>query len=121
MVARVADASILAAVIFDEPRADEALSLIIGSDLYEPTILSYELASVAKKKILLHPNHEHAIKIALRDALSCNMKLIDVDHMSVLDLALTTGLTTYDASYLFISRTLDIPLVTFDEQLKRTI
>ena len=30
---------------------------------------------------------------------------------------LETGLTTYDASYLYLARTPGIPLVTFDERL----
>jgi len=42
-----------------------------------------------------------------------------VDHLAVLKLALKEGLTTYDAAYLYLARTLKIPLVTFDEKLQR--
>jgi len=40
-----------------------------------------------------------------------------VEHPEVLRLALDTGLTTRDASYLYLSRALKIPLITFDEKL----
>ena len=40
-----------------------------------------------------------------------------VDHDGVLALAEATGLTSYDASYLWIARALDAELVTLDRKL----
>jgi predicted nucleic acid-binding protein len=37
----------------------------------------------------------------------------------VAGLALQIGLTAYDASYLFVSRQLGVPLVTFDKKLMK--
>jgi predicted nucleic acid-binding protein len=37
---------------------------------------------------------------------------------AVLDLALATGLTTYDATYLFLARSLGLPLATLDQRLR---
>jgi predicted nucleic acid-binding protein len=42
---------------------------------------------------------------------------MEVDHAAVLVLAQRTGLTGYDASYLLLSRTLGVELVTLDRQL----
>ncbi|MBN8908166.1 MAG: type II toxin-antitoxin system VapC family toxin [Rhodospirillales bacterium] len=42
---------------------------------------------------------------------------VAVDHLAVLDLAVATRLTVYDASYLWLSRTLDGELVTLDRKL----
>ena len=42
-----------------------------------------------------------------------------VDHDAVLALAVTTGLTVYDASYLWLARTLDAELVTLDQKLAK--
>lgn len=42
----------LAAVAFGEPQADEAVELLGGAVLHEPTLLAYELASAAHKKAL---------------------------------------------------------------------
>lgn len=55
MPGKVADASVLGAVVFGEPRAAEARSLLAGADLYEPVLLAYELASIARKKIGIYP------------------------------------------------------------------
>ena len=65
MAARVADASVLAALVFEEARGAEAEELLRGADLYEPTLMPYELASVARKKIGLDPDQEAAILRAL--------------------------------------------------------
>jgi predicted nucleic acid-binding protein len=43
----------------------------------------------------------------------------DVDQVEVLGLAEQFRLTAYDASYLWLARTLDAELVTLDRQLER--
>ncbi len=44
---------------------------------------------------------------------------IAVDHDGALELAAATGLTAYDASYLWLARQLGAELVTLDRQLAR--
>lgn len=117
MPARVVDASVIAAWCFREPRADEALSLLDGTDLYEPTLLGFEIASVARQKATLYPGQRAGIFRALQMALALPINWVDVNHLLVLDLALKTGVTTNDAAYLHIARTLRAPLVTFDRNL----
>ena len=41
-----------------------------------------------------------------------------VDFNKTLSLALDTGLTAYDASYLYLAQTLGMPLATFDRKLR---
>jgi len=43
---------------------------------------------------------------------------IEVDHSAIVDLAMDTGLTTYDASYLWIALHLRGKLVTLDKTLR---
>ncbi len=119
MPGRVVDASVVAAMAFEEPNAGEAASLVEGYDLSAPTVLHYELASVALKKARRYPSQREAIAGGLRTALNLNVRWVDVDHIATLRLALDTGLTTYDASYLYLARTLGLPLVTFDGRLRR--
>ena len=117
MPARVVDASVLAAVVFDEEEADEALALIAGHDLYAPPLLGYELASVARKKARRFPDQRERIVLALNLGLRLHFTWIEVDHAEVFKEALDTGLSTYDAAYLHVARAMAIPLVTFDRQL----
>jgi len=117
MPAKVLDASVLGALIFGEPRAKEALSLLEGAELYAPPLLAYELTSVARKKALKYPQLRERISEALEIGLSLDINWTEVDHLEVSRLALETGLTTYDASYLYLARSLGVPLLTFDERL----
>ncbi len=117
MPAKVVDASVLGAVAFQEPRFAEAVALLQGMELYAPTLLAYELASIARKKALLYPPSAQELADDLEDALAMDIRWVEADHKAVLRLALETDLTTYDASYLYVSRTLNVPLLTFDAQL----
>ncbi|MDA0988149.1 MAG: type II toxin-antitoxin system VapC family toxin [Chloroflexi bacterium] len=118
MADKVVDASILGAIIFEEPRADEANSLVSGFDLQAPMLLRYELLHIAQKKCLQYPSQRESHKRILIEALDMDIQWHEVDYASVLDIALETCLTTYDASYLWLARALAAPLATFDQQLQ---
>jgi len=117
MPAKVVDTSVLAALVFGEEQAAEALGLIEGFELYAPILLSYELTSVARKKSFQYPTQREAIAIALELGLAMNLTWVDVDLPDVLAAALSSGLTTYDATYLNLARSMAVPLVTFDKRL----
>lgn len=115
---KVADASVLAAVVFQERRSEEAQALLSGAQLCEPLLLAYELTSVARKKALQQPERRGSLTEALQQGLALNVRWVEVDFPAVLELALDKGLTTYDATYLHLARTLGVPLVTFDRDLQ---
>jgi predicted nucleic acid-binding protein len=119
MPAEVVDASVIAAWGFREPRAEEAFELIRSFELHAPLLLAYELASIARRKALAYPEKVVAFKEALEVASAIPIQWHEVDHPQVLRLALDTGLTTYDACYLFLARILGKRLVTFDRRLAR--
>lgn len=119
MPAKVVDASVLAAWCFREPRASEALGLLRDSDLYAPSLLAYELTSIARRKAMAYPESFDVLSEALQTALALPIHWSEVDHEAVLRLALDANLTTYDASYLFLARALSAPLATFDQRLVR--
>ena len=121
MAASVADASVLAALLFDEPRRAEAEGLLTGADLFEPTLLPYELASVARKKIRLDPDQEGPVLRALELLAEVPFRWVVVDQSEAVQLAVRTGLTTYDAAYLWAARSVGAQLVTFDARLQAAI
>ena len=114
----VADASVIGAMVFGESRAEEAASLLGDDRLFGPTILGYEMAAIARKKILDEPDRREDLVNGLRTALDMNVQWREVDKLGVLQLALETGLTVYDASYLYVARSMGIELVTFDRRLR---
>lgn len=106
-------------MFFREPMAEEADRLTQGLDLCAPTLLPYELANIARTKCRRTPELTNEFLAVLDRALTMNVGLYEVPHAGVCRLALETGLSAYDASYLYLARALSIPLVTFDEQLAR--
>ena len=116
---RVVDASVFAAAYFRERRRAEAERLIAGGGLVAPTLLNYEMTNIAGKKLEASPQRQEFILESLQTFLRLNVQLRDVDYRQVVELAALTGLTAYDASYLYVARELNLPLITFDMQLSR--
>ena len=115
----VVDASALAAVTFGEPDAAEWSRRLDGAAVFAPSLLQYELQSVARKKCRQAPPQAPAILRALEIALDPRQGItwLDPDPVDVVLLANATGLTTYDASYLCLAGMLDADLVTGDRSL----
>lgn len=119
MPVNVVDASVIAAWLFGEPKQQKAYELMRDSSLMAPGLLPYELASVSRKKCLKTPGKGTQIKQALNWLFELDdLQLVDVDHQAVLELSLEEDITTYDASYLHLSRVLEVPLLTFDRKLE---
>lgn len=117
MPSKVVDSSVLGALIFGEPKGGEAAALLEGADLYSPVLMAYELTQITQKKSAQFPNQLSSFQEALDAALLMDIRWRDVRHSAVLMLASETGLTTYDACYLYLSQLLGAELVTFDERL----
>ena len=116
-VTKVVDASALAALLFGEPEAEAIAGRLDGARLAAPSLLEFELANVCLTKIRRQPSQRDALRAAFRLASRLRVETVAVDHAATVDLAETTGLTAYDASYLWLTRTLDAELVTLDQKL----
>lgn len=114
---KVVDASALAAVLFAEPEAELIAGRLEGGRLAAPSLLDFELANVCLIKIRRQPSQREALRAAFRLAQRLRIESVTVDHGAALDIAEATGLTAYDASYLWLARTLGAELVTLDRKL----
>ena len=119
----VVDASALAALVFQEPRGDAIRQRLDGAAVYAPSLLRFELANTAWKKIKRQPADASKILAALAVVLDDRSGLIwhDVDAADAVLLAQATGTTAYDASYLWLAATLGADLVTLDDQLAKAV
>ena len=117
--AKVVDASAVAAVLFGEPASDAIAARLVGAPLVAPTILGFELSNVCLKKCRQHPEQRAELIAAHRLGGRLLIEELDVDQDDTLALALETGLSTYDASYLWLARNLAAELVTLDRALAR--
>jgi predicted nucleic acid-binding protein len=116
LVPLVVDASVINALLFDEPQRDEAHARMAGRQLYAPQLLDYEVANVAAQKLRrgLDPD---AARRAMRLYESTDIRLLQADGPPIVDLAERYRLTAYDAAYLWVAAELKAPLATFDRRL----
>ncbi|MGE5238587.1 MAG: type II toxin-antitoxin system VapC family toxin [Chloroflexota bacterium] len=119
MSVHVVDASALGALVFGEPEAEKIATMLSDGLLVAPALLAFELASICLKKIRAHPARKALIMEAFCYATELHIEYVDVDQVSVIALAEETGLTTYDASYLWLARELRGDLVSLDRRLQR--
>lgn len=111
----VADCSVLASVLFDEPERDAALDALRGCDLFAPDLVDHELVSVAVKKARL--GLEETARQGLADLTRLDLTRRAVDATAQWQLALAFELSAYDAAYLWLAAELRAPLATFDARL----
>ena len=113
----VVDSSAIAALLFGEPAADAVRAAIDGAALAAPMLLPIELGSVCRQKLRRAPETAARLMIAYDARGLLGITLHEVDHDGVLRLAVTSGLSFYDACYLWLARALGAELVTLDKQL----
>lgn len=117
----VVDASAIGALLFGEPKAEELAGILEGAQLAAPALLWFELASVCLKKIVAHPELDSQLISALGFLSKLAIDIVNVDHLATVTLAKETGLTTYDASYMWIAINLGGELITLDEKLAQAM
>jgi predicted nucleic acid-binding protein len=116
---KVIDASAMAALAFAEASAGVVLDAIDGQRLHAPELLAFELMNVAWKRARTQRVATVLFLESLEMLGELGVQYRGVDSREVVELGLATGLTAYDASYLWLARSLGVPLVTLDRKLRR--
>ena len=115
----VVDASAIAAVIFGEPSADAVVERLGSAQLAAPSLLPYEIVSVAGGKVRRGELASDTAMMALAGFARIRILLHSPDLAQVFQLTVRTCLTAYDAAYLHLAQSLSAELVTLDDQLSR--
>jgi predicted nucleic acid-binding protein len=113
----VADATVLAAVVFGEAEQPQAVALLRGRALAAPHLVDCEIANVALKKQRRERLTDDAVVDALEAYSAIDLERHHVDVRAVYALARRYSLTSYDAAYLWLADSLEAPLATFDTSL----
>jgi predicted nucleic acid-binding protein len=116
-VVKVVDASALGAILFAEPAAETVVDSLRGERLAAPILLGYEITNVCLRKIRANPAQRVGLLAAFAAWSEMGIELAVTDHAAVLLLAEQSGLTSYDASYLWLAQKLNADLVTLDRRL----
>ncbi|MCJ7628709.1 MAG: type II toxin-antitoxin system VapC family toxin [Longimicrobiales bacterium] len=113
----VVDASALAALLFGEPAGPEIAERLDGRTLLAPSLLRYELASVCLKKTREEPEKGKELLMSLGLLPRLAVQEVQVPTEGLADVARMSGLTAYDAAYLWLARELEVELVSLDARL----
>ena len=113
----VCDASALAAMIFGESGSAEAHFLTRSRRLLAPTLLRYEMAHIAVRKLAFALDEAPRAQKAFAAGLRVPVRLVEPSWPAVVELARTNGVSAYDASYLQVALALHVPLATLDRRL----
>lgn len=113
----VIDASALGAIVYDEPEGEAIALRVNRRQPIAPALIWFEMASICLKKIKKHPDQSERLLAAFRDAPQMGVQVREVTLVDVVPLARQTGLSAYDASYLWLARHLKAELVTLDQEL----
>jgi predicted nucleic acid-binding protein len=114
---KVVDASALASIVFGEDTAEAMAERLEQSRLLAPTLLDFEMANICKNKLRTEKTQRGEILSSFAERGRIVIERVDVDIDDMLELAIQSGLSAYDASYLWVARQYDAELVTLDKRL----
>lgn len=115
----VIDASIVLAVVLEEPERDQIIQLSQGCGLVAPAVLPYEIGNALTamlKKARIAIDELQAVWNATRK-IPIDLRVIDVP--AALQIAAKCGIYAYDAYVLECAASLRAPLLTLDRRMQR--
>lgn len=116
MSATVADASAIAAVLFNEPEAAPVTAGVSGS-LLAPGLLRYEIACICTSKLQREPKSARLTLLRYRLFSGLDIEFVDPDWYTLPALARLWEISAYDAAYLQLALKRRAPLITLDARL----
>ncbi len=90
---------------------------MVQGRLVAPALLNFEMASICRKKIAVAPRQRETMIAAYHQSLRLEIEFLPVDFHALVQTAEKARLTTYDAAYLWLAKTLPAQLITLDERL----
>lgn len=109
----VADASYILDILFP----DEKISNLPEGKIVAPTLLRYEVVNAIKMAVVRKRVSQVVGLELIKEWKNWKIEYQDVDLEEVLKLALGTGLSVYDACYLWLAKEKKTKLLTFDKKL----
>ena len=118
------DASFMLAAILPDERhqyAEEVIQKYIDGTcvLLVPSVFPFEVANGIKMAIVRKRLTSPAAKEILKKCRELNIPIEDTDIIKVFSLAIKSDLSIYDASYVALAQTKNIPLLTLDSKMKK--
>jgi predicted nucleic acid-binding protein len=116
----ILDSSALISVILNEPNKSKVISLTKNAMLLSSEIISFEIGNALINLYKRRRITEEQVLEAYKIYTSIPIRTINVNIEKALKIACKYNLYAYDAYYLEIAHRLKLPLITFDELMKKT-
>jgi predicted nucleic acid-binding protein len=115
----VIDSSVACKLLLPEDYSGNAIALLESAELYAPDFLLIEVANVLWKRANRGELDIVDAQTRLMRAVSFPIKLRQTAALlyAALEIAVATGRTVYDCSYIALAKALNAPCVTADERL----
>ena len=98
---------------------DEKSPKSTKEQLVAPELLVYEVINALKTSVRCKRIADDIAKQLLHEFESWNVQYFKIDNESVLNLAITEGLSGYDASYVYLAKKIKCKLLTWDKKLRK--
>jgi predicted nucleic acid-binding protein len=113
----VVDASVIAAIVFDEPELERAAATIAGYRAVAPGLIDFEMANIALTQLRRRALTMDRAAAAMTEYFDLPIERQPVAGAELVALGHRFGVTAYDAAYLWLAGHLRAPLATFDARL----
>lgn len=123
----VIDSSALYAILApDEKPSHELQNIFLDFskqklNLYAPELLKYEITNILKSSILRKRVSAKQAQIFLKKFLEQKIYYQVIDFNKALEISIEENISAYDACYLYLSQTLNLPLLTLDTKLQKLL
>ncbi len=115
----IADTSAFLAVALSEPEREKIISVTQGVELLAPEILPYEVGNALSALCKRQRLDEEQVQLVHEVIDSIPVRLVGVDVLTALQLAMRYRIYAYDAYFLECGRVYRCPLLTLDRQMQR--
>jgi predicted nucleic acid-binding protein len=113
----VLDTSAIIAAIADEPDGDKVINLTENAILVCPSVISFEVANALTRMIRKRVVDKEKMNDLLKSFQKIPIKLFENDLEDVLEIAWSYKIYAYDAFFLNTAQSLNLPLLTFDDEM----
>ena len=116
----VIDTSALIAVIADEPEADTVLEYSQNAIFVSPNVISFEIANSLSRMLKKGRINDQSKMVELvKSFQQIPIKLFENNLQNIVQIVWNYKIYAYDAFYLDTAKSLNIPLLTLDKEMKK--
>jgi predicted nucleic acid-binding protein len=112
------DASVIMAIILDEPNKDVAIKLTRGSTLLSPAMICYEIGNALISLYKRHKLREDEVTAAYNSFKKIPIRTLEVNMGKAFEISCKYNIYAYDSYYIEAAKRLKLPLITFDTSMQ---